>query len=541
MTREHRRNLDCAAPPGGDSELDQTMKAKRMLDLPNAPTYPVGQVNLTCITLCAASSQQIVPELSAQILRRLQVSRQVVDNILKNNIPAYGITTGVGSQKNHVVGADAAADYNRRLIRGHGTRVPGGHWPPEIVRGALVVMLNTFAAGRSGVSPALAQLIAEKIQVPAMPEIDTSGSVGASDLVPLAQLAEWLLNSPEAKAADLPRAKEALSLMNSNAFSLSAGAHCIEDLRALMTAYSLAAATTMEGFRCNPDAISTEVNAAHCRPGQASVATRLRAHLDGSALWQPDAPRLLQDPLSFRNISQVQGAAEEVLERLTQIWEEELNSVNDNPIVNCETGRAYSHGNMDTTRQTLALDTMRQAMAKLADVAGERIHKLQWPAFTGLPIGLASEGSPIGGVQFLNLGHIAASTIAVVKIHATPHLLDSVGQIADGVEDTSGQAMQAVQQLRRLIDESWKVVALELAVAVWAIDRRGIGPAILGRDVREVFDLVRPLLPIGSEGQEVFDLGGVVDAVIAYCTAHTELSPAQTLDPRPVTHTTVSG
>ncbi len=512
-----------------------------MPDHLNPPTFPIGQVNLTCTHLRAAASRQIVPELSAPVLQHLRISRQVVDDILRDNIPAYGVTTGVGSQKNHSVGADTVADYNRRLIRGHGTRVPGGHWPPEIVRGALVVLLNSFAAGRSGISPELAQLIAEKTQAAAMPEIDTSGSVGASDLVPLAQLAEWILNSPEAQVASLPRAKEALSLMNSNAFSLSAGAHCIEDLRALMTAYSLAAATTMEGFRCNPDAISNEVNAAHCRPGQAAASARLRAHLAGSALWQPGAARLLQDPLSFRNISQVQGAAEEVLERLTQVWDEELNSVNDNPIVSCETGRAYSHGNMDTTRQTLALDTMRQAMAKLADVAGERIHKLQWPAFSGLPIGLASEDSPIGGVQFLNLGHIAASSIAIVKIHATPHLLDSVGQLADGVEDTSGQAMQAVQQLRRLISESWKVVALEMAVAVWAIDRRGIAPVSLGQDVREIFGLIRPLLPIESEGHDVFDLGGVVDAVTTYCTVNTEPACAYAVDPLPVSHAAIPG
>jgi histidine ammonia-lyase len=497
-----------------------------MLDHQTSSVLSIGDDELSCKTLAFAAWQQTNVALSHTGMNKIMAARQVVENLLQNNITAYGITTGVGSQKNHAVDNDIVKMYNRQLIRGHGTRVPGDTWAPEIVRGALIVMLNSFSAGKSGVTPELVAIILAKIAADELPDIDVNGSVGASDLVPLAQTAEWILNSPEAQAAGLPHAKEALSLMNNNAYSLSAGACYISELHDLMNVYSLVAAVTIEGFQCNPDAISTEVNAAHRRRGQTTIAAQLRDHLAGSHLWQPDAPRLLQDPLSFRNISQIHGAGLDVLEWLTGVWNDELNSVNDNPIVSVDSNRAFSHGNMDTTRQTLALDAMRQALAKIVDVSCERIHKLQWPAFTGLPIGLAADDSPIGGVQFLNLGHIAASLGTGVKMQATPHVLFSVGQVADGVEDTSGNAIHAVQSLKRIIDDSWKVIAVEIAVAVWAIDRRGIALADLGRDVRDVFKLIRPLLPIGTEGEEIFDLGVVVSAIKVHLIQTTRLSCA---------------
>ncbi|MEN8875568.1 MAG: aromatic amino acid lyase, partial [Pacificibacter sp.] len=128
---------------------------------------------------------------------------------------------------------------------------------------------------------------------------------------------------------------------------------------------------------------------------------------------------------------------------------------------------------------------------------------------------LSEEDSATGGVQFLNLGHISSSLITSVKIWATPHLLNSVGQVADGVEDTASHAMHAVHDLKRQLDASWKIAALEMLVAVWAIHRRKLPLDELGKDVREVYQTLLPLLPIGHEGDAVFDLAEVIAAVKA--------------------------
>ena len=320
-------------------------------------------------------------------------------------------------------------------------------------------MLNGFAKGYSGVSADLVRLILQRIEQNSFPKIDASGTVGASDLVPLAQLSDWILSSTAAIELGLPRPKEALSMMNSNAITLSLGVNRLAELKRLTQIQELVAAVTMKGFRCNLNAIHWQVNEVHCRGGQKQVASRLRAYLQGSKLWEFEEARYTQDPLSFRCITQVHGAMDELLKNAELVLSEELNSLDDNPIVDQASLLARSHGNMDTTRYTLMVDQLRQAVAKLADLSGERIQKLQWPAFSNLPIGLSSEHSPMGGVQFLNLGHIAASLVTSIKIWAQPHLLISVGQLADGVEDTAGNASHTVHDLERQIEAGWTLAA----------------------------------------------------------------------------------
>lgn len=476
-------------------------------------TVTLTGATLTCHDLVAIGRRARSAALDSAAWERIRAARSVVDRILEEKRPAYGITTGVGSQKDYSVDPAAAADYNLKLVAAHATRVPGPLLPPEAVRGALAYMANQYANGLSGVSDALVAEILEAVNGVEMPNVDASGSVGASDLVPNSQIAHWLLSRPGARAAGLPRPKETLSLINNNAVSLAQGAFALVEAERLLLAFDLAAAAALEGFRGNLGAISEEANRAHRRPGQARVAARLRALLAESALWQPGSSRFLQDPLSFRCVSQAQGAASEVMERALEVWNSELNTVDDNPVIDAGEGKAVSCGNMDTTRMTLAADQLRQALGKVADLSGERLHKQHWPAFSGLPAGLTEEGSALGGVQFLNLSHIAASLVTSIRIWARPTLLNPVGQVADGVEDTASHALHAIHDLNRLIDAGWKVAAIELMVAVWAMYRRRLEPARIGRGLRPLYERLLPLLPIGREGQEVFDIAPFVAAV----------------------------
>ena len=281
-----------------------------------------------------------------------------------------------------------------------------------------------------------------------------------------------------------------------------------------MRGFDTAAAMTMEGFRGNPDAISEPVK--RCPPAARAGGVRRQtprpAGRQRSAL--SPAPRVSCRTRSVSAMpprSTARGWNGSTW--LEQVWDDELSGTAINPLVNAGPKPAYSHGNMDTTRMTLALDSTRQALAKMADLAGERVHKQQWPAFSGLPIGLADEHAPVGGVQFLNLGHITASLITSVKIWAQPHLLHPAGQIADGVEDTASNAVHAVHELQRQIEACWKIVALETAVACWAIKRRGIPASDLGRGVSDLYEACVATLPIGREGEAVFDLTETIRTV----------------------------
>jgi histidine ammonia-lyase len=489
--------------------------------------HTLGKEPLSCkrvVQLATSDRRRIA--IDAAALDRVRAGRAAVDHLVDNAIAAYGVTTGVGSQKSHPVEPGELDEYNLRLIRGHATRVPGPSVQPQVVRAALIIIAQQFSSGTAGVSPHLLDVLCEAIALQDMPNVDAAGSVGASDLVPLSQIADWLLGLPS--AAGLPGPKEALALINSNAISLATGAFQIHAVHRLLDTMDMAAALTMEGFRANLDAVSEPVNSVHERTGQAAAAARLRDLLAGSTLWNDGEARLLQDPLSFRNVSQIHGAAREFTDWLTDVWNVELNAVTVNPLVNVGPKVVYSHGNMDSTRMTLALDGCRQALAKVVDVAGERIQKIQWPSFSGLPIGLAAEDDPIGGVQFLNLGHIAASLITSVKIWAQPHLLHSIGQLADGVEDTASHALHAVHDLERQLEACNLIVAIETTIAVWAILRRGIAAEQLGVGLRHVVDAIGPLLPMGTEGLQVFDLETVVDCLRELQQAQATLADAAT-------------
>ena len=180
----------------------------------------------------------------------------------------------MGSQKDYMVPQRDVAAYNMRLVRAHATRVPGPLLPDKILRAVLAIMINEFSQGHSGVSRALIETMIEAANTEQMPEIDASGSVGASDLVPLAQLAVWLLSLDAAKERGLPRAKETL--------------------------YYLTVAATLEGFRGNVGSLSEAVNRVHHRKGQHECAAKIRAHLEGSKLFENGEARFLQDPSTSR-------------------------------------------------------------------------------------------------------------------------------------------------------------------------------------------------------------------------------------------------
>lgn len=445
-------------------------------------------------------------DLSARAWQRVQQGRNIVEEIVTQNIASYGITTGVGSQKDFRISPDETVTFNQRLLRAHATRVPGPYLETRELQATLVIQANLFAKGTSGIRATVIQRILEALETNELPQVDASGSVSASDLVPLAQLAVGLFD-------DFPlAAKEALSLLNSNSVSLARGSLLLYELKKLLVTFDVSASFAFEGLRANLSSISEAVNTVHKRKEQTAVALRLRKILEDSQLWQEQSARFLQDPLSFRCVSQVHGAAHSAFNWAWANWEVELNAATDNPLIDLSQGSAVSHGNMDSSYLTLSIDSLKLCLAKLADLACERIHKQHSPNFSGLPTGLSQgDGQAVGGVQFLNLSRIAASLLSSIKLWAQPCLFHSVGQLSDGVEDTASLAFHSVSDLGRIIEATWTIITIEMIIAVWAIQRRGLVVDDLGSQLRGLYELILPELPIGQEGfGEPFDIAVVL-------------------------------
>ncbi len=481
----------------------------------------LGGAALTLADVEAIARGRVGLEMTQAARAAVTAGRAAVDGLVDAGIPAYGITTGVGSQKDFGVDRAMIATYNDRMITGHATMMPGAAAPASVVRAALGIQLALLARGRSGVRPALVESLLARFAADDLPQARLGASVGASDIVAMSQMAVPLIGKAgvgEGGAGPAPvaglAAKEAISLLNSNSLMLAEACLALLEVRALLDAACAAAAMSMEGFRGNLQAWSAAVDSARGQAGQMRAGVALRAALAGSRLWDRGEARLLQDPLSFRCVPQIHGAAEAAFGFAREIFETELSAICDNPMIVPETGAFISHGNMETTACALAMDTLRQALAKVIEAAGQRIHKIQWPGFTGLPTSLAAEAGAIGGVQFLNLGHLAAANVGAVRQAAAPAMLNYSGQIDDGVEDVAGNAPQSVAETVRALGPAWNVVAIEVACAVWAIHRRGVDVSGLGEGLRGLYAQVLPVLPIGEEGVRIFDAGVVVEVVM---------------------------
>lgn len=457
-------------------------------------------------------------DLSTQAWERVAASRAIVERQLASGATIYGANTGIGSQKDVDVTDSYLAEFSNRMIISEATDFPGPPATDPAVRACLVVLINNIAGGRTGVRAELVRRLLQLYGAARMPTVRDDTSFGTADLTPLSQLSLAVLGmSLDHRAPVLATRfdlapKESVSLIDNNSFALGSGALVLVEIEKLLGAFDLAAATALEGFRGGLKA-HTESAAGNSAAGQARSRRNLLNALTGSRLHQPDQARFLQDPLSFRSITQIHGAAYEVWNWTRSQFEAEINASVDNPLVDLASGELFTSSSMVSLLPALSMDALRQALAKVAIQSMERALKLQSPPFTGLPVGLAEEGAADGGVLSLNLNYIGSARMGSLMAAAAPVLLHYIGHTADGVEDVTSLLPLSVAQTKTLVDRAWEAVALEMAIAVWAIARRGIALIDIGDGPRRVYQSLLPLLHIGDEGKRIFNMRQIVGAV----------------------------
>jgi histidine ammonia-lyase len=458
-------------------------------------------------------------DLTAEAWRRIAASRAIVERHLAAGATIYGTNTGVGSQKDVEVADAALAAFSDRMILSEATDFPGPCASEQAVRATLVVLLNNFAGGRTGVRPELVRRLLDVYACPRMPKVRLDTSFGAADLTPLSQLALAVLGSSldgEPPLLDTPMKlapKESVSLIDNNSFAMASGALALNRAERLLEAFDLAAASALEGLRGGLRAQSGPASGGDRGEGQARSRRGLLAALMGSRLHIANEARFLQDPLSFRSITQIHGAAYEAWSWSRMQFEREINSCTDNPLVDLESGELYPSASMVSLLPALSMDTLRQALAKAALQSMERALKLQSPPFSGLPVGLAEDGAADGGILSINLNYIGSARMGSLVAAAAPVFLHYVGHTADGVEDVTSLLPLSIAQTETVIERAWEAVALEMTIAVWAMARRRLALEELGEGPRRVYRALLPLLHIGEEGCRIFDMKRIVAAV----------------------------
>ena len=335
--------------------------------------------------VAAARHGEAVALAPAASLDAMRQARAVVQEVLTKGEPVYGLTTGVGERKSFLLDPAERQRFNHRLVLNHRI-AQGDAAPADVVRGAMVCLANSYAKGVTGVRPELAEMIVTLLNEGFAPPVRRLGSIGQGDLGPMADLAHGLITRSGFEVAE----NEGLALVSSNAFTTAWAAHRHRRRAALLSVFDVAGALDLEAFGANLTCLHPVIEQTRPFPGLAATLHQLRLLLEGSYLWQPGAARFLQDPLTFRCIPHIHGAARDALDYARNILQVELNSSQSNPVVVVAERRIVSVGNFDIGPLAAALDFARIALAPVVTSANERAVKLLQAPFSGLSAGLAA-------------------------------------------------------------------------------------------------------------------------------------------------------
>jgi histidine ammonia-lyase len=430
-------------------------------------------------------------ELSPDAVSRMRSGRATVERVLARDAPVYGLTTGVGARKRIRVRVDETEEFNRMLILNH--RVgQGDPASDEVVRATLLRLANGLAKGTSGVRPELAELTVRALNEGRLPHVRILGSTGQSDLPQMADLAHGLLDG------FVLAAKEGLALINNNSFSSASAALAVADCRRLLDALDVAGALDLEAFAANLSILHPAVAAARPYDGLRATLSRLTDLLAGSYLWDDGAARNLQDPLTFRGLPNIHGAARDALAFVLRQLEIELNASQDNPLVVAEEERVVSVANFEVLPLAAALDFLRIALAPVLTSANERLLKLLQAPFSGLPEGLAVRDG-LAEDSLTQFGHAAHSLTAEARLLAQPVSFELASSThPEGIEDRMTMAPLAARRLAQMVELGERIVSIELVVAAQAVDLRD-RPA-LGSGTTRAYELVRERVPFTDIG-----------------------------------------
>ncbi|MCI4334108.1 MAG: histidine ammonia-lyase [Thermoplasmata archaeon] len=471
-------------------------------------SLPVDGSSLTLESFLAVVRGRCAVEPTAEALAAVREGRAAVERAVAAGRPVYGVTTGFGALAGTAVAPARAQELQLNLVRSHAAGT-GPALPAELVRGLLLLRLNSLCRGLSGVRPELPRLLADCLNQGILPLVPEQGSVGASgDLAPLAHLALALIGegscvdrqggiqpSREAlEAAGLHplqlAEKEGVALVNGTALMTSYLALGVADGRELLSACESAAAMAYDALGGSLEPLDDRMQAARGLAEQRRVAERMRERLAGSGLTSPVGAVHPQDPYTLRALPQVLGAVELALGWAEGLLATELNAVSDNPIV-LPGDQFLSGANFHGQPLALALDTLAIGVQYVAGFSERRTARLLHPGLNGgLPAFLSPEPGTHSGYM---IGQYLASALVVENaglLH--PASAFSLPTSADQ-EDYNSEGAWAGAKLRRILENSRRVVAVEWLVAGRALELRR--PKTGGRGSEAALRALRGLVP----------------------------------------------
>lgn len=407
--------------------------------MPSRETLFVGERPLTVEDVVAIAGGKVVVELDRNpaYLARVEASHEVLVKATQEQKPIYGVNTGFGVSCAVGVDPQWIAHMPRNLVRFHGCGV-GTALCEHDSAAVVAVRLASLARGYSGVRKALLDRLADLLNHRVIPRIPSQGSVGASgDLTPLSYVAAVVMGEREVhyrgSVVDAAFAlqsegllplqfepKESLAIMNGTSVMTALACGAFSASQRLCRVAAACTAMLCDVVDGNASHFHERIFALKPHPGQLLAAQWIREDLQYESRSSTEGVRV-QDRYSLRCAPHIIGVAVDTLTFVRQWVETEINGVNDNPIVDPVTGQVFMGGNFYGGHVGQAMDSLKTAVANLADLMDRQMMLLCDPATNGgLPRDLVS---PSGAAATVNFGfkamQILTSSLAAEALKLT--------------------------------------------------------------------------------------------------------------------------
>lgn len=424
-------------------------------------------------------------ELSEESKARIIKCREYLDNKMKTQKePIYGVTTGFGSLCNISISKEQLSQLQKNLVMSHACGV-GEEVPHEVVKIMLLNKIQSLSYGNSGVQLQTVERLIEFFNNDILPVVYQQGSLGASgDLAPLAHLCLPLLGlgvvdykGERISGEELNRrfswqaielqSKEGLALLNGTQFMSAFAVWCVIKAKKLSVLADQIMAVSLEAFDGRIEPFLDPVHQVRPHKGQIETARHIRELLEGSEIIKQHKQHV-QDPYSFRCVPQVHGASKDAIEHVADVITTEINSATDNPTVFPDLDMVISAGNFHGQPLAINLDYLAIATAEIGSISERRTYQLIG-AKRNLPSFLVAKPGVNSG--FMIPQYCAASVVSQSKQLCTPASVDTIDS-SQGQEDHVSFGSNAATKLYRVVNNTEKVLAIELLNAAQAFDFR---------------------------------------------------------------------
>jgi histidine ammonia-lyase len=505
-------------------------------------TIYIGGRNLTTEDFRQIVFHHAPVALDEQALETVRENFHFLEEFSKNKI-IYGINTGLGPMSQYKVQEKDRLALQYNLIRSHaagtGKPIEDSH-----IKALLIARLNMLMKGYSGIHPSAVILLKDFINHDILPIIPRHGGVGASgDLVQLAHLALALIGEGEVsfKGQQVPTARalkdsglepinmhirEALSLINGTSAMSGIGIVNVIYSRQLLDWAVAASALINEVVESYDDHYSFELNHVKLHPGQGEITAKMQKILVNSKLTRKRADDLfngtngetvftkkIQEYYSIRCITQILGPISDTIRQAETVVLNEINSVNDNPVIDHRNKNVYHGGNFHGDYVALEMDKLKIAVTKLSMLAERQLNFLMNNRLNGLlppfvNLGILGLNLGMQGAQFT-----ATSTVAENQTLSFPSYVHSIPTNNDN-QDIVSMGTNAALIACQVIENSYEVLSIHMLTLIQAVDYLKI-EARLSAFTREIYQHLRALVPVFEQDRIMsLEIGKIKDYLL---------------------------